>query len=275
MKVFFTSFGTLQDVNGWPKKVIAQYYQMILNMAPLPWQKSISSKPYWTAQFKHRLKPPKPPSCQQPQAEADAAPSQPPEAATFAIAAQTDDPTFSQGYCKSLLAKIDPENGISQAINQLKEMDLSPDVSDAEQLEAILSQKLLLVEEAYEAQDATMQRIFKDAEQMAKEQDVLTEFRRGILAAQERIHASLAKKKEEEEEMAKAQEELRKVKEQQAEQILSQMEAIGLSPEALLELHQKRQNDAQQPIPSDQVSEPPGLSKKPRIEKLEEDPASS
>ena len=70
--------------------------------------------------------------------------------------------------------------------------------------------------------------------------------------------------------MAKAQEELRKVKEQQAEQILSQMEALGLSPQVLLELHQKRQNDAQQLIPSDLVSEPPGLSKKPRIEKLEE-----
>ena len=50
---------------------------------------------------------------------------------------------------------------------------------------------------------------------------------------------SLAKKKDEEE-MAKAQEELRKVKEQQAEQILSQMEALGLSPQVLLELHQKK-----------------------------------
>jgi len=244
LKVFFTSFGTLQDVNGWPQRVIAQYYQVILNMTPLPWQKSISSKPYWTAQFKHRLKPPKPPSCQQPQAEADAAPSQPPEAATFAIAAQTDDPTFSQGYCKSLLAKIDPENGISQAINQLKEMDLSPDVSDVEQLEAILSQKLLLVEEAYAAQDATMERIFKDAQQMAEEQGVLCQLRLGILDAQEKLKGFLAQKKEEEE-MAKAQEELRKLKEQQAKDLLHQMEAIGLSPQALMELHQKMQKDAQ------------------------------
>ena len=164
-------------------------------MAPLPWQKMIS-QPYWTSQFKHKLNPPKPaklPSCELPQAEADAEPSQPPEAAA---SAQIDDPSFAQGYCKSLLAKIDTENGISQAINQLKEIDLSPDASNVEQLEAILSQKLLLVEEAYEAQDATMQRIFKDAEQMAKEQDVLTELRICILAAQERIHASLAKKKE-------------------------------------------------------------------------------
>ena len=237
-------------------------------MAPLPWQKIIST-PYWTSQFKHKLNPPKPaelPSCELPQAEADAEPSQPPEAAA---SAKIDDPSFAQGYCKSLLAKIDTENGISQAINQLKEIDLSPDASNVEQLEATLSQKLLLLEEAYEAQDATMQRIFKDAEQMAKEQDVLTEFRNCILAAQERIHAFLAKKKEEEE-MAKAQEELRKIKEQQAEQILSQMEALGLSPQVLLELHEKRQNDAQQPIPFDLVSEPPGLSKKPRIEKLEE-----
>ena len=241
-------------------------------MAPLPWQKIIST-PYWTSQFKHKLNPPKPaelPSCELPQAEADAEPSQPPEAAA---SAKIDDPSFAQGYCKSLLAKIDTENGISQAINQLKEIDLSH-ASNVEQLEATLSQKLLLVEEAYEAQDATMQRIFKDAEQMAKEQDVLTEFRNCILAAQERIHAFLAKKKDEEE-MAKAQEELRKVKEQQAEQILSQMEALGLSPQVLLELHQKRQNAAQQPIPFDLVSEPPGLGKKPRIERLEEDSGNS
>ena len=241
-------------------------------MAPLPWQKIIST-PYWTSQFKHKLNPPKPaelPSCELPQAEADAEPSQPPEAAA---SAKIDDPSFAQGYCKSLLAKIDTENGISQAINQLKEIDLSH-ASNVEQLEATLSQKLLLVEEAYEAQDATMQRIFKDAEQMAKEQDVLTEFRICILAAQERVHAFLAKKKEEEE-MANAQEELRKVKEQQAEQILSQMEALGLSPQVLLELHQKRQNAAQQPIPFDLVSEPPGLGKKPRIERLEEDSGNS
>ena len=241
-------------------------------MAPLPWQRRIS-RSFWTAQFKHKQQPPKPaelPSCELPQAEADAEPSQPPEAAA---SAKIDDPSFAQGYCKSLLAKIDTENGISQAINQLKEIDLSH-ASNVEQLEATLSQKLLLVEEAYEAQDATMQRIFKDAEQMAKEQDVLTEFRNCILAAQERIHAFLAKKKEEEE-MAKAQEELMKVKEQQAEQILSQMEALGLSPQVLLELHQKRQNAAQQPIPFDLVSEPPGLGKKPRIERLEEDSGNS
>jgi hypothetical protein len=41
------------------------------------------------------------------------------------------------------------------------------------------------------------------------------------------------------------------------------MAAIGLSPQTLLELHQKMQKDAQD------VSEPPGLSKKQRIEKPE------
>ena len=256
MKVFFTSFATLQDVNGWPQRVIAQYYQVILNMTPLPWQKFVS-KPYWTAQFKHKLKPPKPaepPGCQQPQAEPDAESSQPPKAATFAMAAQTDDSTFVQGYCKSLLAQIDPENGIRQAINQLKGMDLSPDVSDVQELEAIISQKLLLVEQAYAAQDATMQRISTDAQQMAEEQGVLGQLRLDILDAQEKLKGFLAQKKEEEQ----AQEELR---EEQAQQILSQMDAIGLSPEALLELHQKRQKDGKKPIPEDQVSEPPGTSK--------------
>ena len=72
-----------------------------------------------------------------------------------------------------MLAPIDPENGIRQAINQLKGMDLSPDVSDVQELEAIISQKLLLVEQAYAAQDATMQRISTDAQQMAEEQGVL------------------------------------------------------------------------------------------------------
>ena len=225
-------------------------------MTPLPWQKLVS-KPYWTAQFKHKLQPSKPaepPGCQQPQAEPDAEPSQPPKAATFAMAAQTDDSTFAQGYCKSLLAQIDPENGIRQAINQLKGMDLSPDVSDVQELEAIISQKLLLVEQAYAAQDNTMQRIFTDAQQMAEEQGVLGQLRLDILDAQEKLKGFLAQKKEEEQ----AQEELR---EEQAQQILSQMDAIGLSPEALLELHQKRQKDGKKPIPEDQVSEPPGTSK--------------
>ena len=180
----------------------------------------------------------------------------------------TDDSTFAQGYCKSLLAQIDPENGIRQAINQLKGMDLSPDVSDVQELEAIISQKLLLVEQAYAAQDATMQRISTDAQQMAEEQGVLGQLRLDILDAQEKLKGFLAQKKEEEE-MAQAQEELRKLKEEQAQQILSQMDAIGLSPEALLELHQKRQKDGKKPIPEDQVSEPPGLSKKQRIEKPE------
>ncbi len=61
----------------------------------------------------------------------------------------------------------------------------------------------------------------------------------------------------EEEKMAKAQEELRKLKEDQAQDILHHMAAIGLSPQTLLELHQKMQKDAQKPIPEDQVSEPP------------------
>jgi DNA-nicking Smr family endonuclease len=156
---------------------------------------------------------------------------------------------------------------MADTISQLKDMDLGSDVSDLEKLGVILSQRLMLIDNAYAAQDEAVKMILQDAEKMSKEQDVLTEFRICILAAQERVHAFLAKKKEEEE-MAKAQEELRKVKEQQAEQILSQMEALGLSPQALLELHQKRQNAAQQPIPSEAASaesEGPN-TKKARIE---------
>ena len=269
----FTSFATLQGVNGWPLRVIAQYYQVVLNMAPLPWQKFIP-KPFWTAQFKHKLMPAEPAAPPPSQKDQGAEPSQPPKSAA---SDQIDEPPVPaghpetqpleaagaenvQGYCKSLLAHIDPQNSMAAIISQLKDMDLSSHVSDLERLGVILSQRLMLIEHAYAAQGETLKVLQQDAEEMAKEQDVLTGFKLSILAAQERIHAFLAKKKEEEEmekaqeEEKKAQEELRKVKEQQADQILSQMEAMGLSPQTLLELHQKRQIDAQQPIPSEAAS---------------------
>ena len=247
-------------------------------MAPLPWQKRIS-RSFWTAQFKHKQQPAEPREPPPSQKNQDAETAQPPghpepEQALEAAAAQKAQLFLSGGYCKSVLAHIDPQNSMAATISQLKDMDLGSDVSDLERLGAILSQRLMLLDNAYAAQDETMKMLLQDAEKMSKEQNVLTDFRIDILAAQERIHAFLAKKKEEEE-MAKAQEELMKVKEQQAEQILSQMEALGLSPQVLLELHQKRQNAAQQPIPFDLVSEPPGLGKKPRIERLEEDSGNS
>ena len=219
------------------------------------------SKYFWTAQFKHKLKPAEPDEPPPSQKYQDAETAQPPGPAGHpepvqpleAAGAQKAQLFLSGGYCKSVLAHIEPQNSMAHTISQLKDMDLGSHVSDLEGLEVILSQRLVLLDNAYAAQDETMKMLLQDAEKMSKEQNVLTEFRLDILAAQERIHAFLAKKKEEEE-MAKAQEELRKVKEQQAEQILSQMEAMGLSPQALLELHQKRQSDAQQPIPSEAAS---------------------
>ena len=239
-------------------------------MAPLPWQRRIS-RSFWTAQFKHKQQPPEPKEPPPSQKNQDAETAQPPghpepEQALEAAAAQKAQLFLSGGYCKSVLAHIDPQNTMAATISQLKDMDLGSDVSDLERLGAILSQRLMLLDNAYAAQDETMRMLLQDAEKMSKEQNVLTDFRIDILAAQERIHAFLAKKKEEEE-MAKAQEELMKVKEQQAEQILSQMEAFGLSPQALLELHQKRQNAAQQPIPSEAASAESGPStKKAKIE---------
>ena len=233
-------------------------------MAPLPWQRRIS-RSFWTAQFKHKQQPPEPKEPPPPQKNQDAETAQPP-GHPEPEAAQKAQLFLSGGYCKSVLAHIDPQNSMAATISQLKDMDLGSNVSDLERLGVILSQKLMLLDNAYAAQDETMKMLLQDAEKMSKEQNVLTDFRMDILAAQERIHAFLAKKKEEEE-MAKAQEELMKVKEQQAEQILSQMEAFGLSPQALLELHQKRQNAAQQPIPSEAASAESGPStKKAKIE---------
>ena len=253
-------------------------------MAPMPWQRFIR-KPFWTAQFKHKLIPAEPAAPPPSQKDQGAAPSQPPKSAA---SDQIDEPPVPaghpetqpleaagaenvQGYCKSILAHIDPQNSMAAIISQLKDMDLSSHVSDLERLGVILSQRLMLIEHAHAAQGETLKVLQQDAEKMAKEQDVLTEFKLSILAAQERLHAFLAEKKEEEEkaqeEEKKAQEELRKVKEQQAEQILSQMEALGLSPQTLLELHQKRQIDAQQPIPSE------AAQKKARIEAAQDSSA--
>ena len=264
----FTSFATLQDVNGWPFRVIAQYYQVVLSMAPMPWQRFIR-RPFWTAQFKHKLMPAEPAAPPPSQKDQGAAPSQPPKSAA---SDQIDEPPVPaghpetqpleaagaenvQGYCKSILAHIDPQNSMAAIISQLKDMDLSSHVSDLDRLGVVLSQRLMLIEHAHATQGETLKVLQQDAEKMAKEQDVLTEFKLSILAAQERLHAFLAEKKEEEEkaqeEEKKAQEELRKAKEQQAEQILSQMEALGLSPQTLMELHQKRQIEAQQSIPSE------------------------
>ena len=125
------------------------------------------------------------------------------------------------------------------------------DLSDLEGLRDIISKRLMLIDKAYAAQDETMTMLLQDADKMSKEQAALIELRLGTIEAQERVDARVAQKKEEE--MAQAQEELRKLKEEQAQQILSQMDAIGLSPEALLELHQKRQKDGKKPIPEDQV----------------------
>ena len=258
MKVFFTSFATLQDVNGWPQRVIAQYYQVILNMTPLPWQKLVSES-FGAAQFKHKQQPAEPDEPPPSQKIQDAETAQPPGPAEAAGAQEAQ--LFSGGYCKSILAHIDPQNSMADAISQHLAMDLEgSDLSDLEGLRDIISKRLMLIDKAYAAQDETMTMLLQDADKMSKEQAALLELRCGCIEAQERVDARVAQKKEEQE-MAQAQVELGKLKEEQAQQILSQMDAIGLSPEALLELHQKRQKDGKKPIPEDQVSEPPGTSK--------------
>ena len=255
----------MQEVNGWPKKVIAQYYQVILNMAPLPWQRLISAS-FGTAQFQHKQRPAEPaghpPSQQLQGAEHSQSPQDvEPEQLLEAAGAEKAQLFFAGGYCKSILAHIDPQNSMADAISQHLAMDLEgSDLSDLEGLRDIISKRLMLIDKAYAAQDETMTMLLQDADKMSKEQAALLELRCGCIEAQERVDARVAQKKKAEE-MAQAQEELRKLKEEQAQQILSQMDAIGLSPEALLELHQKRQKDAKKPIPEDQVSEPPGTSK--------------
>ena len=256
----------MQDVNGWPQGVIAQYYQVILNMAPLPWQKVVS-EPYWTAQFKHKLKPAEPhepPHSQQLQGAGHSQSHQDvePEQLLEAAGAEMAQPCLAGRYCKSILAHIDPQSSMADSISQHLAMDLDgSDLSDLEGLRDIISKRLVIINQAYAAQDETVTMLMQDLENMNKEQAALIELRSGTIEAQERVDARAAQKKEEEmaqvaqkkkeEEMAQAQEELRKQKEEQAQQILNQLHALGLSPEALLELHQKRQAAA---VPSEAAS---------------------
>ena len=105
---------------------------------------------------------------------------------------------FAGGYCKSILAHIDPQNSMADAISQLKDMDFEgSDLSDLERLGAILSQRLVPLDKASAAQDETMAMLLQDAEKMSKEQAVLTELRLGIIEAQGRVDARVAQKKRE------------------------------------------------------------------------------
>ena len=261
----------MQDINGWPQGVIAQYYQVILNMAPLPWQKLVS-EPYWTAQFKHKLKPAepdKPPHSQQLQGVGHSQSHQDvePEQLLGAAGAEMAQPCLAGRYCKSVLAIIDPQSSMADFISQHLAMDLDgSDASDLEGVRDLISKWLVTINQAYAAQDETVTMLMQDLEKMNKEQAALIELRSATIEAQERVDAYVAQKKEEEvaqkkkeEEMAQAQEELRKQKEEQAQQILGQLHALGLSPEAVLELHQKRQAAA---VPSEAAS----AAKKARLE---------
>ena len=139
-------------------------------MAPLPWQKRIS-RSFCTAQFEHKQQPAEP-SEPPPQKNQDAETAQPPghpepEQALEAAAAQKAQLFLSGGYCKSVLAHIDPQNSMAATISQLKDMDLGSNVSDLERLGVILSQKLMLLDNAYAAQDETMKMLLQDAEKMS------------------------------------------------------------------------------------------------------------
>ena len=163
----------MQEVNGWPKKVIAQYYQVILNMAPLPWQRLISAS-FGTAQFQNKQRPAEPaghpPSQQLQGAEHSQSPQDAePEQLLEAAGAEKAQLFFAGGYCKSILAHIDPQNSMADAISQLKDMDFGSDLSDLERLGVILSQRLMLLDKAYAAQDETMAMLLQDAEKMSKD----------------------------------------------------------------------------------------------------------
>ena len=124
-------------------------------MTPLPWH-TLIPRSFWTAQFKHMQKPAEPDEPPPSQKCQDAETVQPPgpaghpepEQQLEAAGPQKDQLFFSGGYCKSILAHIDPQNSMADTISQLKDVDLGSDLSDLERLGVILSQRLMLIDNA-------------------------------------------------------------------------------------------------------------------------------
>ena len=186
---FFTSLATLQEINGWSKETIAQYYQMILNLSPLPWQVFVT-EPFYCAQFMHKLEPAEPPK--------SASPSQLYQlfkSAPSAKARPKAQASKSEGYYRSQYAVIDPEHAITQLIRLVEGAEDLSELGSLEHIHNDINQKLEALKYGIDELEFTLFRILEDAKKMQDEQLLLAQMQLELHQAKEKISTALTEKK--------------------------------------------------------------------------------
>ena len=185
---FFTSLATLQGINGWSTETIAQYYQMILNIVPLPWQVFVT-KPFWCAQFMHRVvetaEPPK-----------SASPSQLFKAPPYAKPRPKAQVKQSAGYYSSQYAVIDPEHTITDLIRLVQGAEDLSEIGNLEKLHNEINQKLEVLKDGIAANEFTILRILEDAKKMQDEQLLFAQLKLELHQAKEKISTALTEMEE-------------------------------------------------------------------------------
>ena len=187
---FFTSLTTLQDINGWSKETIAQYYQMILSLCPLPWQVFVT-EPFYCAQFMHKLEPAEPPK--------SAGPSQLYQlfkSAPSAKARPKAQASKSEGYYKSQYAVIDPEHTITQLIKLVQGAEDLSEIGSLENIHNEITKKLEALKYGMDAQEFTLFKILEDAKKMQDEQLLLAQMQLELTQAKEKISTALTEMEE-------------------------------------------------------------------------------
>ena len=158
-----------------------------------------------------------------------------------------DELNFAEGYCKSMLDDIDSDHSMRDLMSQVTQFT-GEELSAVDEGGVIISQNIAVLDKAYASQEKTLRRLMQDAFRMAKEQVVLHDLRCRIHIAKQRLQEFQG------ENLDIAQDNLTLIQVLQKNAILDQMEALGLSPQELMDLHQTRNPDAQQQIPSEASS---------------------
>ena len=228
---FFTSLATLQDINGWSEETIAQYYQMILSLCPPRWQVFVT-EPFYCAQFMHKLEPAEPPKA--------AGPSQLHhlfKSAPSAKARPKAQAKKSEGYYRSQYAVIDPGHTITQLIKLVKGAEDLSEIGSLEHIHKEINQKLEALKYGIDVQEFTLFRILEDAKKMQDEQLPLAQMQLELNQAKEKISTALAEMEE------------KKSKQAKADELVAQLEELGMKSEDLEKSFQNmKQSQSRAPV---------------------------
>ena len=228
---FFTSLATLQDINGWSEETIAQYYQMILSLCPPRWQVFVT-EPFYCAQFMHKLEPAEPPKA--------AGPSQLHhlfKSAPSAKARPKAQAKKSEGYYRSQYAVIDPGHTITQLIKLVKGAEDLSEIGSLEHIHKEINQKLEALKYGIDVQEFTLFRILEDAKKMQDEQLPLAQMQLELNQAKEKISTALTEMEE------------KKSKQAKADELVAQLEELGMKSEDLEKSFQNmKQSQSRAPV---------------------------